>query len=147
MFLSEFFEFLQHSFGSSIKSTNEIEWSQVTRWNRTEEFWEKSKVFGTVNYKWFFGLLTFNSKADIITRYNFNQVRCFFTLSLDFMIQWDTPVKYMNNKFQVLTNIYVCTRYFIGFTFLENLVLFVKTRSLSGSFEFMIVSIIDTFWF
>ena len=26
----------------------------------------------------------------------------------------------MNNKFQVLTNIYVCTRYFIGFTFLEN---------------------------
>ena len=147
MFLSEFFEFLQHSFGSSIKSTNEIEWSQVTRWNRTEEFWEKSKVFGTVNYKWFFGLLTFNSKADIITRYNFNQVRCFFTLSLDFMIQWDTPVKYMNNKFQVLTNIYVCTGYFIEFTFLENLVFFLKTTSLPGSFEFIKVSIIGTFWF
>ena len=32
----------------------------------------------------------------------------------------------MNNKFQVLTNIYVCIRYFIGFTFLENVVLLVR---------------------
>ena len=29
----------------------------------------------------------------------------------------------MNNKFLVLTNIYDCTGYFIGFTFLENVVL------------------------
>ena len=29
----------------------------------------------------------------------------------------------MNNKIQVLTNIYVCIWYFIGFTFLENVVL------------------------
>ena len=36
------------------------------------------KGFGTDNDKWFFCLLTFNSRADIITRYNFNQVRCFF---------------------------------------------------------------------
>ena len=32
----------------------------------------------------------------------------------------------MNNKFQVLTNMYVCIRYFIGFTFLENVVLLVR---------------------
>ena len=38
-----------------------------------------------------FQLLTFNFRADVMTRYTFNQVRCFFTLSIDFM---DTPVKY-----------------------------------------------------
>ena len=32
----------------------------------------------------------------------------------------------MNNKFQVLTNIYVCIWYFIGFTFLGNVVLLVR---------------------
>ena len=58
------------------------------------------------------------------------------------MTYWDTPVKYMNNKFQVLTDIYVCTGYFIVFTLLENVALLVKTTSLSGSFEF----IIGTFW-
>ena len=58
------------------------------------------------------------------------------------MIYWDTPVKYMNHKFQVLTDIYVCTGYFIVFTLLENVALLVKTTSLSGSFEF----IIGTFW-
>ena len=50
----------------------------------------------------FFYLLTFNFRADIMTRNTFNQVRCFFTFSIDFM---DTTVKYMNNKFLVLTNI------------------------------------------
>ena len=39
--------------------------------------------------------------------------------------------KIMNNKFQVLTNIYVCTGYFIGFTFLENVVLLVFASHLS----------------
>ena len=58
------------------------------------------------------------------------------------MIYWDTPVKYMNNKFQVLTDIYVCTGSFIVFTLLKNVDLLVKTTSLSGSFEF----IIGTFW-
>ena len=53
----------------------------------------------------------------------------------------------MNNKFQVLTKIYVCTEYFIGFSFLENVVLLVKTTSLSGNFEFIKVSIIGTFWY
>ena len=66
----------------------------------------------------------------------------FVTFSIDFMTYWDTPVKYMNNKFQVLTDIYVCTGYFIVFTLLENVALLVKTTSLSGSFEF----IIGTFW-
>ena len=42
------------------------------------------------------------------------------------MVLWDTPVKYMNNKFQVLTNIYVCIGYFIGFTFLENMAFLVR---------------------
>ena len=28
-----------------------------------------------------FLLVDFNSRADIITRYNFNQVRCFFTFN------------------------------------------------------------------
>ena len=72
----------------------------------------------------FFCLLTLNSRADIITRHNFNQVRCFFTVSMD-----------------------VCTGYFLGFTFLKNVVLLVKTTSLSGSFYFIKVSIIRTFWF
>ena len=56
----------------------------------------------------FFYLLTFNFRADIMTRNTFNQVRCFFTFSIDFM---DTPVKYMNNKFPVLTNIYIWSSY------------------------------------
>ena len=43
----------------------------------------------------------------------------------------------MNNKLWVLTNIYVCTRYFIGFTFLKNVVLLAKTTSLSSSYEFI----------
>ena len=62
------------------------------------------------------------------------------------MVSWDTPAKYMINKFQVLTNIYVCTGYFIGFTFLENVVLLGKTTSLSGSFVFIKVNIMGTFW-
>ena len=70
----------------------------------------------------------------------------FVTFSIDFMIYWDTPVKYMNHKFQVLTDIYVCTGYFIGFTLLENVASLVKTAGLSGSFEFIKVSIIGTFW-
>ena len=28
------------------------------------------------------GFFAFNSGADVITRYNFNQVRCFFTLNI-----------------------------------------------------------------
>ena len=51
-FLSNLFEFLQLSFGLSI-------------------------IFGTVNDKCSFCLMIFNSRADIITRCNFNQVRCF----------------------------------------------------------------------
>ena len=67
------------SFGLSIKSIHEIEWSKVTRWNGTKEFSKKSRVFGT---KWqvFFNLLTFNFKADIINRYTFNQARWFHIL-------------------------------------------------------------------
>ena len=42
-----------------------------------------------------------------------------------------TLVKYMNNKFPVLTNIYVCNGYFIGFTFLENVVLLFFASHLS----------------
>ena len=53
----------------------------------------------------------------------------------------------MNNKLQVLTNIYVCIGYFVEFTFLENVILLVKIASLSGSFELIKVSIIGTFWF
>ena len=36
---------------------------------------EKNQKFSVLNDKWFFCLLTFNSRVDIITRYNFNQVR------------------------------------------------------------------------
>ena len=54
-------------------------------------------------------------RADIITRSD----NTFFKFSIDFMIYWDAPGKYMNNKFQFLTNIYVCTGYFIRFSFLE----------------------------
>ena len=47
VFLPNVFEFLKLSFGLSIKSTHEIEWSKMTWWNGTEEFWKKSKAFGT----------------------------------------------------------------------------------------------------
>ena len=53
--------------------------------------------------------------------------------------------KIMNNKFQVLTNIYVCTGYFIGFTFLENVVLLVFASHIS--FEFIKLSIKAPFGF
>ena len=92
--------------------------SDLMKWNRG--ILRKIKSFWYRMRNGFFCLLTFNSRADIISRYNFNQVRCFFTFSIDFMAKWDTPVKCMNNKFQVLTNIYVCAGYFIGFTSLEN---------------------------
>ena len=36
--------------------------------------------------KCFFFLLIFNSKAYIMTRYIFNEVRCFFTFHIDFMV-------------------------------------------------------------
>ena len=85
VFLSNVFEFLKLSFGLSIKSTHEIELSKVTWSNRTEEFGKKQK-FLVLNGKWFFCLFTFNSRADIITRYNFDQVRCFFIFNIDFMV-------------------------------------------------------------
>ena len=61
---------------------------------------EKNQKFLVLNDKRFFFLLTINSRADIITRYKFNQFRCFFYISI---ISWsngtcNTPVKYMNNK-------------------------------------------------
>ena len=40
-FLSYVLEFLQISFGLSIKGTHEIEWSKVTWWHGVEVFWEK----------------------------------------------------------------------------------------------------------
>ena len=42
-------------------------------------------LFGT---EWFFYLLTFNFGANFMTRYTFNQVRCFFLhlFSIDFMV-------------------------------------------------------------
>ena len=98
--------------------------SDLMKWNKG--ILRKIKGFWYLMRNVFFCLLTFNSRADIISRYNFSQVRCFFTFSIDFMAKWDTPVKDMNNKFQVLTNIYVCTGYFIGFTFLENVVFLVR---------------------
>ena len=47
VFPSNVFGFLQLSFGLSIKSIHEIQWSKMTWWNGTEKFWKKSKVFGT----------------------------------------------------------------------------------------------------
>ena len=73
-----------------------------------ERNYEKNQKCLVLGDKWFFFyLFTFDSRADIMTKYTFNQVRCFFTFSVDFMvIKWDTPVKCMNNKFPVLANIY-----------------------------------------
>ena len=39
---------------------------------------EKNQKFLVLNDKFFFYLLTFNSRADFMTRYTFNQVRYFF---------------------------------------------------------------------
>ena len=60
-----FFEFWQLSFGLSVRSTHEIEWSKKTQWNGRRilrSFW-----YWMTNG--FFYLLTFNSIADIMTRY------------------------------------------------------------------------------
>ena len=58
--------------------------NSAPRVNGTEEFWEEQKPLST---EWqFFCLLTFNSRADLITRYKFNQVNDIFTFSIDFMI-------------------------------------------------------------
>ena len=44
---------------------------------------EKNLTSLVPNDKWFFSyLLTFYSRADIMTRYTFNEVRCFFTFSI-----------------------------------------------------------------
>ena len=51
----------------------------------------------------------------------------------------------MNNKSEVLTNVYDCTRYFTGFTFLENEVLLVFASHLS--FEFIKLNIKASFGF
>ena len=67
-----------------------------------------------------------------MTKYTFNQIGCFFTFSIyRFHGLMDTPVKQMNNKFLVPANIYVGTGYFIGFTFLDNVVLLVFASHLS----------------
>ena len=43
--------------------------------------------FLALNEKCFFLLVDFDSRADIMTRYTFNQVRRFFTFSsIDFMV-------------------------------------------------------------
>ena len=62
------------------------------------------------------------------------------------MVSWDTLVKYLKNKFLVLTNIHDCTGYFIGFPFLENVVLIVFAVILA-SFKFIKRSIKAPFGF
>ena len=59
---------------------------------------DKNQKFLALMTNVFFYLLTFNSRADIMTRYTFNQVRCFFTFSIDFFIEWDAPKRYINDK-------------------------------------------------
>ena len=65
-----------------------------------------------------------------------------FTFSIDFIVYWDTPIKYINN-FLILTNTYDCTGYFLGFTVLENVVLLAFSSRLSW-FWFPNK---NTFWF
>ena len=60
---------------------------------------EKNQKSLVLNDKCFFYLFTFNSRADIMTKYTFNQVRCFFMGKI--------PVKYMNDKFPVLACQYI----------------------------------------
>ena len=60
-----FFEFWQLSFGLSVRSTHEIEWSKKTQWNGRRilrSFW----YWMTNGFSY---LLTLNSIADIMTRY------------------------------------------------------------------------------
>ena len=47
---------------------------------------EKNQKLLALNNKWLFYLFTFNSRTDIMTRRNFNQVRYFFIFSTDFMV-------------------------------------------------------------
>ena len=48
---------------------------------------EKNQKFLVLNDKrLFFNLLNFNFRADIMARYTFNQVRWFFTSSIDFIV-------------------------------------------------------------
>ena len=60
---------------------NGRKWLDEMEWRNSE----KNQKFLVLNDKWCFCLLTFNSWADIITRYNFNQVSVFLHL-IDFMV-------------------------------------------------------------
>ena len=72
-FLSYVLEFLQISFGLSIKGTwNWMVESDLMTWSRG--ILRKIKFF-VLNEKSVFCLLTLNSREVIITKYNFNQVR------------------------------------------------------------------------
>ena len=75
--------FWQLSFGLSIKSTHEIEWSKWWLDEMEQRNSEKNQKFLVLNDKYFF-LLTFNSRADIMARYTFNQVRCSFYIKYRF---------------------------------------------------------------
>ena len=54
------------------------------KWNRG--ILKKNQKFLVLTDKWFFCLFTFNSRADFITRYNFDQVRCFLAFNMNFMV-------------------------------------------------------------
>ena len=69
-----------------------------------------------------------------------------FTFSIDFIVYLDTPIKYINNKFLTLANTYDSTGYFLGFTFLENVVLLAFSSHLSW-FWIRKTQHKNTFWF
>ena len=62
-FLSNFLEFWQVSFGLSIKSTHEIEWSKLLD-EMEQRKSEKNQVSGS-EWQMVFYLFTFNSRADM----------------------------------------------------------------------------------
>ena len=85
-FLSIFLEFWQLSFGLSIKSTYEIEWSKVTQWNGAEEFWEKTKVFGSEWQIVFFTCSLLIPEQILWLNIPLIRLDVFFTFSIDFMV-------------------------------------------------------------
>ena len=91
----------------------------------------KNQRFLALNDKWVFFICWLLIPEHILwPDISLIRLDVFFPFSIDFLVYWDTPVKYVN-KFLVLTNIYIYIYIYIYII----------------SFEFIKVSIIGTFWF
>ena len=109
----------------------------------TEKFWERSKVFGTEWQMFFFSCWLLIPEQILWLDMPLIRLNVFFYILYRFhgLMRYTSKI----HESPVLSNTYVCTGYFIGFTFLENVVLLVSVSHFSC--DFIKVSIIGIIWF